>query len=87
MQDLKAMLKKRARQNGMLVVVLVIVLFFQVITKGGHLKTHEHRQSGDAERLRDYPGHRYDVLYPDRGETWTCRWVLSARSAARSAVC
>lgn len=34
MQDLKAMLKKRARQNGMLVVVLVIVLFFQVITKG-----------------------------------------------------
>lgn len=34
MQDIKAMLKKRARQNGMLVVVLVIVLFFQVITKG-----------------------------------------------------
>lgn len=29
MQDLKAMLKKRARQNGMLVVVLVIVLFFR----------------------------------------------------------
>ncbi len=32
--DLKKMLKGRARQNGMLVVVIVIVLFFQIVTKG-----------------------------------------------------
>ena len=33
-QDLKKMLRSRARQNGMLVVVIVIVLFFQIVTKG-----------------------------------------------------
>lgn len=33
-QDIKTMLKKRARQNGMLLVVLIIIILFQIITKG-----------------------------------------------------
>ena len=85
MPDLKSNASKKARQaerNAKLVVVLVIVLFFQVDNQGGHLKTHEHPNLKMQNAYVIIPGYRYDVLYPGRGKRGPVGGFSPARSAA-----